>query len=49
MLHVYGKFNILCVAYRGYGSSEGVPNEAGIKLDARAVTNYIKSCSKIDN
>jgi len=49
MLHVYGKFNILCVAYRGYGSSEGVPNEAGMKLDARAVTEYVRCCSKIDN
>lgn len=49
MLHVYGKFNILCVAYRGYGSSEGVPNEAGMKRDALAVTEYIKTCSKIDN
>jgi pimeloyl-ACP methyl ester carboxylesterase len=49
MLHVYGKFNILCIAYRGYGSSEGVPNEADMKKDALSVTEFIKTCNKIDN
>lgn len=38
MLHTVGKVNILCVAYRGYSDSEGLPSEAGIKLDAQAAT-----------
>ena len=29
-LHV----NILTIAYRGYSSSEGIPSEDGLKLDA---------------
>ena len=48
MLHVYGKFNILCVAYRGYSESEGTPNENGIKLDAVAITKFAKQCPIID-
>ncbi len=48
MLHVYGKYNILCVAYRGYSESEGVPNEAGMKQDAKAITDFARSCSLID-
>ena len=48
MLHVFGKYNILCVAYRGYSESEGVPNEAGMKLDAKAITDFARSCSLID-
>jgi fermentation-respiration switch protein FrsA (DUF1100 family) len=28
--------NVLCVAYRGYSSSEGTPSEEGLQIDARA-------------
>jgi hypothetical protein len=41
-------FNIICVAYRGYSHSEGTPTEAGIKLDALSISNYVKSCEKIN-
>jgi fermentation-respiration switch protein FrsA (DUF1100 family) len=40
---LYKKLNahILVVGYRGYGYSEGVPSESGIKLDAEAILNYV--------
>lgn len=31
---------MLC-SYRGYGRSQGQPNEAGIKLDAQAALDYL--------
>ena len=34
-------YNLLMVSYRGYGDSEGHPNETGLKLDAKAATEYI--------
>ncbi|KAI8062653.1 Alpha/Beta hydrolase protein [Gongronella butleri] len=39
----YKKFgyNIVLVSYRGYGLSEGKPNEIGLKLDAQAALDYI--------
>lgn len=40
--------NIICVAYRGYSHSEGKPSEAGIKLDALAISSYVKTCDKIN-
>lgn len=40
--------NVLSVGYRGYGRSEGVPSEAGLQLDARAIANYVQNSSKID-
>jgi fermentation-respiration switch protein FrsA (DUF1100 family) len=33
--------NVLIVDYRGYGKSEGAPNEKGTYLDARAAWNYL--------
>lgn len=33
--------NILIVAYRGYGHSEGTPSEQGLKLDADATLEYL--------
>ncbi|ORX50598.1 alpha/beta-hydrolase [Hesseltinella vesiculosa] len=39
----YKKFgyNIVLVSYRGYGLSEGRPNEKGLKLDAQATLDYV--------
>jgi fermentation-respiration switch protein FrsA (DUF1100 family) len=34
------KVNVLIVGYRGYGHSEGHPNEEGLELDAEAIFNY---------
>ncbi|CEO98569.1 AB hydrolase-1 domain-containing protein [Plasmodiophora brassicae] len=38
-LHV----NVLLVDYRGYGNSEGTPNEKGLQLDAEAVLLWLAS------
>ena len=32
--------NVLILAYRGYGNSEGKPSEEGLKLDAEATLEY---------
>ncbi|OXV05623.1 hypothetical protein Egran_06608 [Elaphomyces granulatus] len=34
--------NVLMLEYRGYGSSTGVPDEQGLKIDAQAGLNYIR-------
>lgn len=41
--------NILSVAYRGYSSSEGKPDQAGILLDAEAILEYAKTEPRINN
>ncbi|KAH7101442.1 Alpha/Beta hydrolase protein [Auriculariales sp. MPI-PUGE-AT-0066] len=35
--------NVLMVSYRGYGLSEGKPNEKGIKIDSQTALEYCKS------
>jgi fermentation-respiration switch protein FrsA (DUF1100 family) len=35
--------------YRGYGRSEGSPDEDGIYRDGRAAFDYVKSLSKVDS
>ncbi|OMJ93573.1 hypothetical protein SteCoe_3408 [Stentor coeruleus] len=35
------KTNVLAVSYRGYGYSEGKPNEIGLNLDSEAVMKHI--------
>lgn len=40
--------NVLCVSYRGYSKSEGVPTEKGLQLDALAIAKFVKACDKID-
>lgn len=35
--------NVLMMCYRGYGLSEGTPNEKGLQLDAQAGLNYLCS------
>ncbi|KAF9932758.1 hypothetical protein FBU30_007408 [Linnemannia zychae] len=41
----YRKFgcNVFMLSYRGYGLSEGSPNEKGLRIDAQAALDYIKS------
>ena len=41
--------NVLCYSYRGYGRSEGVPSEAGIKSDSIAIVDSFKTCARIDS
>lgn len=43
-----GKLNILMVDYRGYGNSEGAPDEEGIGRDIDAILEYLGSCGKVD-
>lgn len=33
--------NIVALSYRGYGQSEGTPNEKGIRLDANTILDHI--------
>lgn len=40
--------NVFMLSYRGYGNSEGEPNEAGIKLDADAAMKHLLERSDID-
>ena len=40
--------NVVLVEYRGYGLSNGVPSEAGLKKDAVAVLEYVHSVLQID-
>ncbi|KAI7868287.1 Alpha/Beta hydrolase protein [Spinellus fusiger] len=37
----FGKANIIVIDYRGFGDSEGVPSEEGLKKDARATLNWL--------
>lgn len=41
-------YNIVCVAYRGYSGSEGVPTEKGLKLDGIAILDYVMNMKQID-
>jgi len=41
--------NVLILAYRGYGNSEGKPSEEGLKLDAEATLEYALSRDDIIN
>lgn len=40
--------NIVTFAYRGYSNSDGSPSEDGLKKDADAIINYVKTERKID-
>ena len=39
--NVIGNANICMISYRGYGLSEGLPSEKGIKMDAEAALDFI--------
>ncbi|CEI88431.1 hypothetical protein RMCBS344292_02821 [Rhizopus microsporus] len=36
------KCNIVMLSYRGYGQSEGTPNEKGLKIDAQTMLDYVR-------
>lgn len=40
--------NILMVEYRGYGLSEGAPNERGLYIDAQSAIDYIMQRTDVD-
>jgi len=40
--------NVLMVEYRGFGNSEGIPSERGLRLDGEAALNYIRSRKDIN-
>ncbi|KAI5477469.1 hypothetical protein MNV49_006315 [Pseudohyphozyma bogoriensis] len=35
--------NVFCLSYRGYGHSEGTPNEKGLRLDAQTALDHVLS------
>ncbi|KAJ6232400.1 protein abhd13 [Anaeramoeba flamelloides] len=41
--------NVFIVEYRGYGKSDGVPNEPGVKCDTQAAYEYLLQCDQIDS
>ena len=41
--------NIVILAYRGYGNSQGVPSEEGLYLDAEATLDFVLSHEQIDH
>ncbi|KAJ3273734.1 hypothetical protein HDV01_004013 [Terramyces sp. JEL0728] len=41
--------NIFMLSYRGYGLSEGLPDERGMKLDAQAAFDYVISHNQLKN
>ena len=41
--------NVLILAYRGFGDSEGTPSEEGLKLDAEATLEFAQNHKDIDN
>jgi pimeloyl-ACP methyl ester carboxylesterase len=41
LLYAQG-YNIMCVAYRGYSESTGIPTERGLKLDGIAISECIR-------
>ena len=38
-------FGVLAIDYRGYGTSSGTPTEAGLRADARAAFDFIRSAA----
>lgn len=49
LLYSYTGSNILMLEYRGYGKSNGSPNEKGLELDAIASLEYLLNRSDIDH
>ncbi|KAJ7876874.1 Alpha/Beta hydrolase protein [Mycena olivaceomarginata] len=39
--------NVLMLSYRGYGRSDGIPCESGLRLDAQAALDYVRSDSEL--
>ncbi|KAF8126871.1 Alpha/Beta hydrolase protein [Mycena galopus ATCC 62051] len=44
---VMRRCNVLIVSYRGYGNSEGMPSERGLRLDAQAALDHVKSDAEL--
>ena len=40
--------NVLLVEYRGYGTSQGEPTEAGLKADAQGALDHLRGRTDID-
>ena len=49
MMYFELEVNILIVGYRGYGHSQGTPNEAGLELDADAVFQWVLDHKEINS
>ena len=41
--------NCLIVGYRGYGKSEGIPSELGLKIDGEAISKFAFEYNEISN
>ncbi|CDK26140.1 unnamed protein product [Kuraishia capsulata CBS 1993] len=41
ILHLTMGYNVFIYSYRGYGNSTGVPSEAGLKIDAERILEYL--------
>lgn len=41
------KLNCLMLSYRGYGLSEGSPNEKGIKLDGQTALDFVTNHNEL--
>ena len=46
---VHLKMNVIIFGYRGYGKSEGTPNEQGVLIDGAAVAKYVFESKEIEN
>ncbi|KAJ7717242.1 Alpha/Beta hydrolase protein [Mycena maculata] len=46
---VMRRCNVLMLSYRGYGNSEGIPSEKGLRLDAQAALDHIKADSELSS
>lgn len=47
-LHECVACNTFIVSYRGFGLSEGIPSEGGLRIDAQAALDYVLSRSDVD-
>ncbi|KAJ7067485.1 Alpha/Beta hydrolase protein [Mycena amicta] len=44
---VMRRCNVLLLSYRGYGTSEGSPSESGLRLDAQAALDYVRTNAEL--
>ncbi|ODV93131.1 hypothetical protein PACTADRAFT_51761 [Pachysolen tannophilus NRRL Y-2460] len=49
LFYVNMKCNVIIYSYRGYGKSTGTPSEAGLKIDAESVCEWIMKDNQISN
>ncbi|KAI7903947.1 Alpha/Beta hydrolase protein [Cokeromyces recurvatus] len=49
ILHDKFKCNVAMLSYRGYGKSEGSPNEKGLRIDAQTMLDYIREHTILKN